>query len=317
MTNEPNSKTDEPSPERRHHGVLTGICIVLAVAIAGVAWYVYPTLHNLPSVTQRLDQTVDAIGHRLREAEAKAADSSRAQKSLSGQVTDLGRKLGARIETVSRQASQSAEDTYRKLQAQAEADMRTQSEKMANVAERVSGLESSREGDQVQIAQLKQELNQVREQADQRALQQAGDLAEIRRQVEQSSAQASERLAELKRDQDRNRQDLDTFSDRIAVQKLPFEATKNQSRDLGDGLSLCIDSTDTEYRRVSGWIWIASDRRTVWLRNQSAQEPVILYGNRDGLKREVVITNVTDNSVAGYLLLPKQAAGAETGPAGE
>ena len=44
--------------------------------------------------------------------------------------------------------------------------------------------------------------------------------------------------------------------------------------------------------------------RTIWLKNQLAQDPVIFYGNVDGKKRELRITNVTGSSVTGYLVLP-------------
>ena len=317
---EPDSKRDElerdeerwAAAQRRHH-FLTGACILLAAAIVGIAWYAYPmvqadaSLHNLPSVTQRLSGAVDAAGDRLKEAEAKLADSLSTQQSLRGQVTDIGRSLHARIETVSQQASQSVEDTYHKLQAQIETEMQAQTERLANVNQRVSGLESSREADQGQIAQLKQELNQVREQAEQRSGRQSSDLAQVRRQMEESRSSQGEQLAALMRDQERDRRSIDAVSDQIAVRKIPFEATKNHSRDLGEGISLYIDNTDTMYRRVSGWMFVASDHRYLWLRNQSVQEPVIFYGYQDGKKRELVLTNVTNNSVTGYLLLPKAA----------
>jgi hypothetical protein len=336
MMNEPDSKLDhlrrehtEDDDERwaaahRRGNFLTGLCVVLAAAIVGLAWYAYPmlkthdaSLHNLPN----LRQTVETIGDRVEEAEAKAADSSSAQQSLRDQVTDVSRNLRARIETVSKQASQSAEDTYHKLQAQIETEIQAQTERLANVNERVSRLESSRDADQVQIAQLKRELNQVREQAEGRAVQQSSEVAQVRRQMEEGRADESERLAALKRDQDRDRRNIGAVSDQIAVQRIPFEAPKDHNRDLADGITLHIDSTNPTYRRVSGWMWVANDRRNIWLRNQSAQEPVIFYGYQDGQERELVITNVTQNSVTGYLLLPKQAsqkaALAETGPAGQ
>jgi hypothetical protein len=54
-------------------------------------------------------------------------------------------------------------------------------------------------------------------------------------------------------------------------------------------------------------MWLMPDRRTIWLKNQGAQEPIVFYGVKDGKKRELVITNVTKNSVTGYLLLPGDA----------
>jgi hypothetical protein len=305
MTDEPNAK----------HHFLTAVCVLLAIAIVGMAWYAYPmlkthdaSLHNLPGLTQ----TVDNIGDRLREAESKAADSSNGQRSLRDQVNDLSRNLRARIETVSKQASQSAEEAYHKLQARIDTEIQAQTERLANVNERVSRLESSRDADQVQIAQLKQQLNQVREQSELReqaaqrgTAQQSSDLAQVRQQMEENRSGETQELAGLKREQDRDRRNINAVSDQIAVRKIPFEATKNRSSDLGEGISLYIDNTNTAYRRVSGYMWIASDRRNIWLRNQSVQEPVIFYGYQDGQKRELVLTNVTKNSVTGYLVLPK------------
>lgn len=54
-------------------------------------------------------------------------------------------------------------------------------------------------------------------------------------------------------------------------------------------------------------MWVLPDRRTIWLRGQSAQVPVVFYGYNDGQKRELVITNVTRNSATGFLLLPADA----------
>jgi hypothetical protein len=197
------------------------------------------------------------------------------------QAADFGRTLRDRIESVSKRASQSTEDAYHKL---------------ANVKDRVSNLESSRQSEGNQIAQLKQDVQQVREAENQQ-------------------------FAALMRDQDRDRQKYDAISSQVAVRKIPFEATKDNGRDVGDGISLNIESTDPEYNRVSGWIWIASDRRTIWLRDQDAQKPVIFYGNKDGEKRELVFTNVAANTVTGYLLVPGQAEqptpSTETGPAGQ
>jgi hypothetical protein len=58
-------------------------------------------------------------------------------------------------------------------------------------------------------------------------------------------------------------------------------------------------------------MWVMPDRRTIWLKGQSAGQPVIFYGREDSRKRELVITNVTNGSVTGYLLLPGESAGKE------
>ena len=48
------------------------------------------------------------------------------------------------------------------------------------------------------------------------------------------------------------------------------------------------------------------DRRTVRLRDQSVQEPLVFYGYQDGKRRELVITHVAESSVTGYLRFPDE-----------
>jgi hypothetical protein len=47
--------------------------------------------------------------------------------------------------------------------------------------------------------------------------------------------------------------------------------------------------------------WVMPDRRTIWL--MCRRRPAVFYGHEDS-KRELVITNATNGSVTGYLLLP-------------
>jgi LPXTG-site transpeptidase (sortase) family protein len=90
------------------------------------------------------------------------------------------------------------------------------------------------------------------------------------------------------------------------IKKVSFFLSKNHSRELAPGISLGVTQTDAIDKSVNGWMWVMPDRRTIWLRDHNAQDPVIFYGDKDGRKRELLITNVTDSSVAGYLLLPAQ-----------
>ena len=100
---------------------------------------------------------------------------------------------------------------------------------------------------------------------------------------------------------------MDTIANGLAVERVNFEVAKGHSQELAPGISIGLTGTDVQYRRVKGWMWVMPDRRTIWLRNQDAQEPVVFYGLTDGKKRELVITQVAKGSVAGYLVLPKGA----------
>jgi hypothetical protein len=86
--------------------------------------------------------------------------------------------------------------------------------------------------------------------------------------------------------------------------RIPFEVSKNHSRQLAPGISLGLTDTDVIDHRVNGWVWVMPDRRTIWLHDQGVREPVIFYGKSDGRIRELVITSVAGNSMTGYLVLP-------------
>lgn len=91
------------------------------------------------------------------------------------------------------------------------------------------------------------------------------------------------------------------------VKRIAFEIRKNHSRELAPGISMGVTGTDAASRRVNGWMWVMPERRTIWLRDHSAHEPVIFYGHVDGKMRELVITSVARNSVRGYLLSPESS----------
>jgi sortase A len=83
--------------------------------------------------------------------------------------------------------------------------------------------------------------------------------------------------------------------------KIYFAVSKNHSQKLAPGISLGITEAEAPTQRVNGWVWLMPERRTVWLRRQEQQDPVIFY--QGGRKRELVITNVAQNSAAGYMVL--------------
>jgi sortase A len=95
-----------------------------------------------------------------------------------------------------------------------------------------------------------------------------------------------------------------------SVRRVTFEVSLGHSLQLVPGISIGLTGTNATHDRAEGWMWLAPDRRTVWLRNLSAHEPVTFYGHQDGKKRELVMSCVTQKSVTGYLLLPEDGTNA-------
>ena len=285
---------------------------LLALAIFGVAWYVYPRLRSQTEANTQIKSVqtaVDGLGDRMKAAESKFESQSNEQQDLHNQVTNLGRRLSARIENARREVQQSSAEMFRQAQTRIDDQIR-------GVQARMTRLESSSSDANTQVAELRRELGQVRGEMAQQGDQLRDELRAVRRDMRNDAVTLQ--MANLKSSEERDRKDVNSLIDALNLRRVAFEVKKNRDQELAPGVSLNVTGTDIAHRRVSGWMWLMPDRRTLWLHSQTAQEPVIFYGYQDGKRRELVITNVTNNGATGYLLLPKvgnstQVAGLQQG----
>jgi hypothetical protein len=290
------------------HSILHSLAwLMLILLIAGGAWYAFPILKQYKAELTHLtgaQKVVDGIGDQLKETNAKVQTWASDQQTLHDQFDKLRATTHTQLEAAVRKAEASSTQAYRRMEGQIE-------DRLQGVQTRLAHLESASDTEQTRIAQLQQQLGQAQRDAAQArndVQRQADELAAVRRQVEESSAARDRELASLKQTQETSRRDVNAIEDKLAVRRVDFEVTKNHSRQLADGISLGITGTDVSHRNVNGWMWVLPDRRTIWLKNQNAQQPVVFYGVHDGQKRELVITNVTQAAVTGYLLLPGSEA---------
>jgi sortase A len=85
--------------------------------------------------------------------------------------------------------------------------------------------------------------------------------------------------------------------------EIAFDVPEQHSRELIPGkIWFGLSSADPTDHTVNGWIWVMPERRTIWLRDVDAHQPVVFYQN--GAKRELVITSVAQSSARGYLAPP-------------
>ncbi len=287
----------------RRHRILGVGLLVLALALAGGGWYGYQALqrHEL-ALTQfpGVQKVVDAVGDQVKQTDQKVASWAHDQQSLRDQMAKLGQKMEDRVASITKQTEVSSAEMYRRVQAQID-------DRLRRVDTRLTQVEASSESQQTRIAELQRELVDVRSQA----ARQSDDLAAVRSKMDESSAAHERQVADLQQSEEADRRDVEAIGHKLAQHRVDFEVTKNHSRELAEGISLGVTSTDVAHRYVSGWMWVMPDRRTIWLKNQNASQPVVFYGRDDGKKRELVIHNVTKGSVTGYLLLPGESADRE------
>jgi len=293
---------------RRGHRFL-GVTLVLVIAaLAGLAWYGYPALQKHESAIAKLtgiQPAMDALDNKIKDTGSQLKSLVGSQEDMRRQIDRMRGELRTRLETAGKQTSEATAGVVRRVEAELDA-------RMNGLQERVASLESSRDTDRVQmaaqIASLKNELNQVRGEV----TRQAEQIEAARRESEGSVARTDQQISRLVDSEQRDRKDVNQIAGSLATERVGFEVSKGHSRQLAPGISLGLTATDVLHRRVSGWMWIMPERRTIWLRQQSVQVPVVFYGMADGKKHELVITQVAPNSVAGYVILPK-GAGSVTG----
>ena len=285
---------------RRRHRFLGIVGLLLVLAMIGLVWYAYPELRRHDALFAQLSgvqPVVDKLVDRAKEVDAKIESAASNQQDLRNQVAGIGERMETRIQALRRQVQETSAVLLHRVQAEVD-------NRLKGVETQLARLETASDRDETHVAQLQQQLTEVRREM----AKQAGELNAVRRDMEQNGAIQDRRLAALNGREELDRRDVDTVALKLNPERVDFEITKNHSQELAPGISLGITGTDVLYRRVSGWMWVMPDRRTIWLRQQGAQQPVVFYGTKDGKRREIVITNVTKNSVSGYLLLPKDAA---------
>jgi hypothetical protein len=302
-----NNSEKQTGLHERNGRVAWGVSVVvLALAIIGLAWYVYPRLQ------QRLHQQDTAIAA-LRSAQS-AADQTRnagaaassstgsldtAERQLHDQFTKfqrgLERSTAARVADARKRAHDMSEGAFQR--ARALIDMQ-----IHQVETRLARVESANTGVDSRVAELKSEIGQMRQQM----AQQASELQSVRRQINNSATTETRQIADLKRSEERDRKDVDSVENSLAMHRVDFEVTEHHTSELTPGVYLHIDHTNPSLSNVDGWMRVMPEDRMFWLHRQNVQEPVIFYGANDEKQCELVLTAMRGNSVKGFLLTPEQ-----------
>lgn len=287
-------RLEEEGLEPPHRFRWIAAAVVLAVLI-GLGWYFYPSLSQAPAVLAKLpglEKSFGDLGGRVTATEARLQDWLAGQHELQQRVADLQKETEARFRYARKQAGDLRAELYRRIHGEVLAQTQILETKVAK-------LEARSEADQALIEKLQTDLAALREESGK----QVAQLNNMQNQIARDGAARDQQLTSLNDQVGRESRDVEGLNKKLAVKRVDFEVTKNHSRDLGDGISLSITGTNVSHRRVNGWMWVMPDRRTVWLHDQGAQQPVVFYA-RDGKRKELVITNVTRDSITGYLLLP-------------
>jgi hypothetical protein len=278
--------------DRTRSGTTTASIAVFIViaALAVAAWHVYPRFREYVQQLARVagvEDSVKRIGERLNGVERTLENWPDQWKELQRSVTGLDQKL--------RNDLLLARDEARKLVSNAQQQLRAEFADNQNTTDaRLDQLEAGRDSDRILMAGLQQQTESLRQQ-----------YAGVRNDLEVAETATGRGLSDLRRRVEQSESGLAGVTRELERDRFDFEISKNHALEIAPGIEARIDRTDVRRRRFGGWIRLIPEGRTLWIRDQSVQQPVVFYSAPDQKPRELVITNVNRDAVAGYLLLPR------------
>lgn len=271
---------------RGRTGRLRTLVLVLLLALVGAAAYGYFAmqkhsiqLSELPSVQESLT----LLSERMNAAETQLRVWTADWDKLQTRLQTLEGRVGHTLARVRDSARKQAQELTSQLQARIDAQLR---ERDQVLEARFNRLQAELQADRAQLAELQAELSAVQGDTDR-------DLALLHRQVQRGAS------------------DLNELAGKLDRRRVDFELAEDRTRELAPGIALRITSTKVSHQRVKGWLWLMPDRRTLWIRDLGANQALTFYHYHSDEPNQLVISRVTADGVAGYLLLPAGNATAQ------
>lgn len=278
--------TDKSTPiyrERRGQSkMLWALVLILGAALGGLAYYGYRMAKAQDGQIAQLfgsQGTLTTLGQRADAVEGKLQGLAGDWQGMAQRVT----KLEGRVASDAQQTRKYAETLTQQLHQQitAEIDART-----SPLDARLRQMESEEANQRAQVAQL-----------------QANE-ANLKQEIAGVRDDNGRAISGMRAQEEDNARDVGALSQKLDRQRIDFEMAKGQSKELAPGIDLRIRGMNPAYQRYHGSIFLLQDHRTVWLKDQSVNEPVRIFHKDGGEPYELVVTDVTKKAVAGYLLAP-------------
>ena len=286
MLNPVENKWPVTEPEYGRKSKAVWVVVVALAAVLGVsAYYGYFTLSKQNIQVSQLfgsQTTLTALGQRVDTAEGKLGELAGGWAGLGQRVTKL-ESLQGRVRVNLEQTRKYAESLTQQLHQQLSAELEARN---SVLDARLRQVESEQTAQRSQLAQVEAELKQ--------------DITSVTSVQEETGSDLSGVHGQVAT----NARDLNLLSQRLDRERVDFELTKGQTKELVPGISVQISGTNPMYQRYRGSLWLLQDRRTLWLRDQSVHQPVRFFHKETGEPYELVVTDVTQKFVIGYLLVP-------------
>lgn len=257
----------------------SGLAVLLVLLLLALGVYGYLTLEKLGIPLSQLpgvQETVGALEQRVTAAEQQLASWTSDRDQMSQRMSAVEGRVNRSLQQSDQRAQELTAQLHQRMQA--ELDQRTQS-----LEARLENLEIDRELERARVEGVEQQVTALR-------------------------ADTGRDLATLNDSLSRNERSVNELAQQFDRQRVDFELAEDRTQEVAPGISLRVTSADVSYQRVKGWLWLLPDRRTLWVRDLQAQQALVFYLRGSDVPHELVITQVNEGGVAGYLLLPTNGA---------
>lgn len=285
---------DSRQSHRHSLAGLWAFSAILALVVAGTAWYGYHTAQayqegfaNLPNYEQPIQALQKKMNDRMNAAESKLASYAGNWKGFGDRLTKVEQRVTSDMKLVRAYAQQQANEVHQQLVA--EIDSRTEW-----LQTHMARVESTEESQRTKMAQLQEELAGVR-----------ADLKEQNQQIEQVRRDTNRELDGIYERVAATRSDVDALAWESAKERVDFEMSRDETNELVPGITVTLKNTNVAYQRVEeGWVQVVPDGRFLWIRSQGIQQPMFFYTQEDSRPYQLVFTRITQDGAVGYLVHP-------------
>jgi chromosome segregation ATPase len=290
---------DEQESQEKRTKILSIILGLLIVCFAGAVWWMYPTLRDQKRVFADMFavQTVtNTLGERMNSVEVNLSKAVSGLPALSNRMDQLQASMKTNLQIVRNQAQAAATQAGQRIREDVNRSMQV-------IQSRLVALESNQKEASEHVNQLQAEVAGLRR-----------ELVAVR----QDNSAATERIKELNDAQQTDRSDVSGLSERVASgqtafntltnrldrKRVDFEAHNRRTEQIAPGIYLALTRTDPVKREIEGTLLTSTNDRSLAIRGQGVQKPLTFYLAGESRPVELVVTQVSNDKISGYLMVP-------------
>ena len=255
------------------------ILVATLVATAGYGYHLLKRDHIPLGQLPEMLQSIATLDGRMGAVESNLRTWSTDWGRLVERVGRLERRTNTNLALTRKHAEHLTAELEERLKEQMDA-------RAYLVDNRLSRLESAEESQHQQLARLQEAVARVRQ-----------EVAAERQETGRNVATLHEQIRE-------NERETSAVAQKLERRRVDFEAARNRTYELAQGISLHVTRTDILYQRYGGWVALTPEGRTLWVEKQGVDRPLVFYPAQNGEKCELVVTRVARDSVVGFLSLP-------------